>query len=298
LLKSKRHSDTLRDDSFQSAFRFPQGVKHEAALSHCSYCCDERRAPAQSTKVPEILTPDAYLRSQAETDGFTVFKLVPRGMFKDPEGSYADRDNPIGIRGGGAYYSFTTGSHSYNKVPQIGYENCRLSVGFYGFNYGTITDLGPVPLSALSSESTELAPFLRYVPARFEKEIRKEAMAYQRSVPAVTGHTYALRAISYDEADTVVVFNISNMEQNGSLTILWKKIADLPKPIALYQTDEELAEKVRGILNENGYSDVELAVKDNLIILSGTSPKGSINKMFQLLREVRNRGFQTSVRER
>ena len=55
---------------------------------------------AQSTDLPKILTPDAYLQEQLASDGFKVFKLVPRGMFKD--GSAVDSDNPIGIRGGGA----------------------------------------------------------------------------------------------------------------------------------------------------------------------------------------------------
>jgi len=84
-------------------------------------------ATAQLINLPKILQPETYLQSEAESGGLKVFKLVPREMFKDPDGSYSDSDNPIGIRGGGAFYSFTTGSHSYNKIPQIMLESDKFA---------------------------------------------------------------------------------------------------------------------------------------------------------------------------
>src|SRR5512142_414507 len=85
---------------------------------------------AQSEKLPDILKPDPASESEAQQIGANLFKLVPRGMFPQPANSYKDEDNPIGIREGGAYYSFSTGLHSYNKVPEIGLDQGNLSSGF------------------------------------------------------------------------------------------------------------------------------------------------------------------------
>src|SRR4051812_11937647 len=75
---------------------------------------------AQEEKLPNILKPDADLTILATSADEKIFKLLPRGMFADGKGLLDDEgSNPLGIRGGGAYYSFTTDSHSYNKIPQI-----------------------------------------------------------------------------------------------------------------------------------------------------------------------------------
>jgi hypothetical protein len=196
-------------------------------------------AVAQSTKLPEILTPDTYLRSQAENEGISVFKLVPRGMFKDPDGSYSDRDNPIGIRGGGAFYSFSTGSHSYNKIPQIMLESDNFGTGFSGLNYGFLIDLGIAPVTAVTADMAELEFLTSYKPPTIIADIRNEqyksrietkGFAYCRRLPVIIGHTYVLRAIGYDEADVLVALNVVGKGDDGSLTIAWKKLAEFSKP--------------------------------------------------------------------
>ena len=254
---------------------------------------------AQESNLPDVLKPDQAAVAEARRLGVGVFKILPRGMFSAESNSYKDEDDPIGIREGGAYYSFTTGSHSYNKIPQIGYESGRLFVGFYGYGYGFITDLSDLPLSMLDEESPELRTLLKYAPPSLDKEIRIEQRnsGGMRGLPAILGHTYALRALSYNEADTAAVFNIYGREEDGSLTIFWKKIADFPKPLALYQTDQELQQKVQEILSANGYSSVDLSIKDNVIVLSGTAPRGAMSKINWLLRDVQTRGYQNSVRE-
>src|SRR5438128_10365366 len=87
---------------------------------------------AQSEKLPDILKPDAASEAEVQRIGGKVFKVVPRDMFPDPldlSYSYKDEDNPIGIRGGGAYFSFSSGLHSYNRTPQIGLEQGNLCTG-------------------------------------------------------------------------------------------------------------------------------------------------------------------------
>jgi hypothetical protein len=68
---------------------------------------------AQKSDLPDVLKPDDASIAEARRLGVNVFKILPRRMFEAKEfNSYKDEENPIGIRGGGAYYSFTTESHS------------------------------------------------------------------------------------------------------------------------------------------------------------------------------------------
>src|SRR5690349_9642460 len=74
-------------------------------------------------KEAEFLSPSAEDRalfgaflSQPDTG---IARLLPRGKYGDK----------LSIREGGAYYSFTKLSNSYNEDPQIGLEQGMLSTG-------------------------------------------------------------------------------------------------------------------------------------------------------------------------
>ncbi len=202
---------------------------------------------AQNATLPEVLQPN--IGDVNGQPGIEVFKLLPRGTFNDVSGR--DEDNPIGIRGGGAYYSFTNRSHSYNKTPQIELQAGNLLVGFAGADYGLIRDLGPGSLGDISVGSGIPAFLVDYQPPIMHDEIRleqkkshkyeTESGIYSRSVPAVVGHVYALRAISFDEADVLVAFQVLAAEKDGSLTIGWKSIREFDVPRIRYNTDEALS---------------------------------------------------------
>jgi hypothetical protein len=164
-----------------------------------------------------------------------VFRILPRGTFDYEK-------NPFSVRGGGAYYSFVKQSHSYNDTPQIELQQNNLSVGFYGANYGFIADLGNVPLSEITRESENLRFLLNYNPVVLESEARNEykkisrgfeveGVKYKNSLPAVAGHSYVLRAISYDEADTLVALRIFRQDADGSLIVFWKFIENFQPPV-------------------------------------------------------------------
>ena len=188
-------------------------------------------------KVPQQLVPSEYASSEAERTGAGVFKLLPRGTYENPKGTYGDKDNPIGIRQGGSYYSFTTGSHSYNKIPQIGLEQGHMMVGFYGANYGFIADLGSISLVDISTATPASAAVLGYSPPAAYKECYEEASRsraidlggtkFVRSIPVVEGHTYVLRAISFDEADKLVALQVVLINKDGSIEIIWRSLKDL-----------------------------------------------------------------------
>lgn len=177
-----------------------------------------------------VLLPDLKNSARAEKQGFNIFRIMPRESY----------DYKLTIQGGGSYYSFTTRSHDYQKIAQIGLEQNNLKVGFAGADYGFIVDLGELPLSDISRETPELAFLLTYKPPAVEADVRIEArkahgfqlngLDYKRSLPAVISHTYILRAISFDDADVLVALRIVQKDSDGSLIIDWKFIENFEKP--------------------------------------------------------------------
>lgn len=257
---------------------------------------------AQSEKLPDILKPDAASEAEAKRMGANVFKLVPRGMFPDPTmNSYKDEENPIGIRGGGGYFSFTTGLHSYGKTPQIGLDDHgRFGVGFYGICYGFFANLGQRDLSDIDSNSPEAKYFLSYRLPLYESEFSQEIKAVQgrrvdqlvleRYIPAKAGDTYLLRAISWEDADTLVAFRVLRIDDDGSATIAWKKLADFAKSVLLSMPDGELQQKVDAVIARENLSDIKVTVKDNWLYIQG--PVASFNELNRALRTngIRYRG--------
>jgi len=111
-----------------------------------------------------LLRPSEEDIQAANSRGLTAIRLLPRGA----------HDESSFERGGGAYYSFSTGSHSYNKTPQIELQQKEFSVGFYGASYGFMTDLGSRNINELAPFDEELNPsaenlaryFLEYLNTR------------------------------------------------------------------------------------------------------------------------------------
>lgn len=192
-------------------------------------------AASAQTPAGNILSPSAAYAAEAKRLGFEVFKILPRGMFDEEK-------NEMALRGGGAYFSFATKSHDYNEIPQLVLQKNDLSVGFYGANYGFLADLGETPLADISPESKAVDFLFNYKPKQSEAEAREEyrkigkgleidGVQYRQNRPAIVGHTYLLRAISYGEADTLVAFQIHRRETDKSLIIFWKALESFEKPL-------------------------------------------------------------------
>jgi hypothetical protein len=179
-----------------------------------------------------ILQPGKEDTNAARLENAEVFRILPRGK-------YAEH---LFNRGGGAFYSFTKRSHSYNQTPQITLEQNQFGVGFAGADYGFISDLGEIPLSEINRESSGVRYLAEYQPptedakARAENSkirngLEVEGQIYKRRVPAIIGHSYVLRAISFDEADVLVAFKVHRQDADGSLIIFWKLIQNFEKPL-------------------------------------------------------------------
>ena len=172
----------------------------------------------------DFLLPDAKDVENGRKEDFNVVRIQPREKY----------DRKLLIQGGGSYYSFTKNSHDYQDIAQIGLERNNLKVGFAGANYGFFADLGEVSLADISKETVEVNFLLNYKPPINLSEIRIEQrkarnyevgdIIYKDNIPAVVGHAYVLRAISFDRADVLVALKIHRKDTDGSLIIFWKML--------------------------------------------------------------------------
>ncbi len=181
--------------------------------------------------VQDLLRPSASDIEAAAAAGFNVFRIMPREVY----------GRAIAVpQGGGAYYSFSTGSNDYQKIAQLSLEQNSLSTGFAGADYGLMGDLGTRPLSEVNGETPEIDYLLKYkapgniVDARVEqrkaREHKAETFTLKNRFPSVVGNTFVLRSISFRDADILVAFKIMRKEADGSLIIFWKPLADFGKP--------------------------------------------------------------------
>jgi hypothetical protein len=262
-----------------------------------------------------ILQPDTSDIIAAEKENANVFRLLPREKY--------DKD-VFKLRGGGAFYSFTKQSHSYDDIPQISLEQNYLQVGFYGASYGFMTDLGEIPLSKINESANEAAFFVKYAPPAKLSEARVEQIRtrnledgtqiIKNRLPAKIGNTYLLRAISYNEADTLVALRIFRKDFDGSLIIFWKEIKIFEKPNLIrddlnysvgnvkFESDkassESLAAKIEAELREKGFTDVKVSEDEKMIILRGSVPRGKMADVVRLAQEIGKRPVKNELTEK
>jgi hypothetical protein len=193
----------------------------------------------QDAGLPEILKPGPDGESAALRLEASAIKLLPRGMFNDAPESYRDEDNPLGIRFGGSVYSFSNESHSYNKTPQLGLDGDRFTVGFYGGGYGYIDDLGAISLKDVARDMPNVQLLMYYRPPTCmdrprpdTRKLRKDwdGTTISNRAAVVAGHSYLLRAVSFDEADTLVAFQVINKNYDGSVIIVWTPLKEFDTP--------------------------------------------------------------------
>ena len=234
---------------------------------------------AQSEVLPKVLQPGAATQAEAKRTGADVFKLLPSDLYKDPPGCVKDGCNPLGIRGGGSYYSFTSGSHSYNSFSQIliaSASDIRVFCAFHGF----FVDLGQIDLADIHSDSPDIKAFLSYKPPLMRDDygkIFRDTSGMQlgpfivsgRWIESKVGNTYLLRAINLEKADVAVAFRLLKRDRDGSVTIAWKKLADFPKPFVLSMSDEEMQEKVNAVIAKEGFANSKVLVKNNWLYFQG-----------------------------
>jgi len=183
----------------------------------------------------EFLSPSAEDRVQfaeflLQRDS-GLARLLPREKY---------REN-LNVREGGAYYSFTKLSNSYDRDPQIGLEQETLSTGFSGADFGFLASLGDIPIETVGLDYDGVQYLAGFVPPTIEPEARIQQRRagsgfevgrnrYKSRLPLMIGGTYILRSISYERFDVLVAFRVVRQDTDGSVILLWKKLREFPIP--------------------------------------------------------------------
>ena len=206
---------------------------------------DRARAAAEIEALREQLKArEAVLLAPSDEDRKThadflarpdtgLIRLLPRGKW----------DDKLSMRGGGAYYSFTRLTHEYGYGSDVELQQGKLAVGFAGADFGFMLDLGDMPLEDVSEETEAVRYMASFRTPAAEAEARAAARqfsergghqagpwTYRRRLPAVAGHTYALRSINYRQSDVLVAFSLVRKDADGSVVMLWKLLKRYPKP--------------------------------------------------------------------
>lgn len=187
-------------------------------------------------KEEEILAPSAEDRAQ-----FAEFLLQPdTGLARLlPREKYREK---LTLREGGAYYSFTRLSNSYDRDPQISLERDTLRTGFAGADFGFLASLGDIPIETVGLDHKGVQYPATYVAPSIEAEAREQyrragggfteaGYVYKLSLPSKPNSTYILRSISYDRFDVLVAFRVVRQDSDGSLVLVWKKLREFPTPL-------------------------------------------------------------------
>lgn len=198
----------------------------------------ELRSQLQTLEA-EFLAPSPQDLSQAKGQGFEAIRLMPRETFF----------RKLSIESSASFASFSYDSRGLKMTEDLALDRDELSVGFAGANYGFLFDLGSIPLSSVNREMPVVAFLASYRPPTKLSEVRKEqsksrnyetdAGTLKRRVPAVVGHTYVLRSITFDSADILVAFSIFRKDTDGSLICFWQKIETFEKPIIIRDKSED-----------------------------------------------------------
>lgn len=152
------------------------------------------------------------------------------------------------LEGGGAYFSFTERTHDYQRRPQIVMQKGELQAGFYGRYEGGVVDLGAGLFRGMaldpSSEPIGLTEQQRAALDLMREPVDDYATTDGRWLPSglraleldddadiEAGHTYAIRAVSPDEFDVLVVVEVAEVGEDGC-TLAFRVLEDRPVPDA------------------------------------------------------------------
>src|SRR5262245_1723659 len=160
-----------------------------------------------------------------------LIRILPRERF----------DGVLSIRGGGAYYSFVSQEHAYGFGSELSLELENLKVGFAGADFGFLVSLGPTPVESVRLDTPGVASMASFNPPLDEAGAREQyqrasvgfqenGFFYRSRLPVSIGTTFALRSVSYEDADVLVVFRVIRRDTDGSLIIAWKVLKRYPTP--------------------------------------------------------------------
>jgi hypothetical protein len=186
---------------------------------------------------PEDRQKYAKFLSQPGTGLFRLLPYESRGIVTVETLKTANVILPI--KGRGAYYSYSKLRHKLDGWSDIGLQNGTFEVGFAPKALGFMRSLGDVSLEAVTLDSKEVVYLHKLVPQTTYQKIlaqgdgnirvlRAGGMSYSSTIDALADNTYVLRSTTSGKADILVAFRVIRQDADGSLHILWKKLASYP----------------------------------------------------------------------
>ena len=130
--------------------------------------------------------------------------------------------------------------------PRLGWAELKLRegrfyTGFTGESLGVLVALGDVPLETVTPKTDGVIGLANIIsPAdyleasalsrRNRAGFQMDRFRYGSSLPVAAATTYAMRSTGNRRSDLLVAFRVQSISNDGSVTILWHKLKQYPKP--------------------------------------------------------------------
>jgi RNA polymerase sigma-70 factor (ECF subfamily) len=183
-----------------------------------------------------LLTPDEQLTKQWQSEHpgtpMEFARLLNRQKF-----NLQFESGPVGVRGGGFFYSFATRSYDFDDEPTIGLDG---ELGTNDWSKGaTIIDLGSVDPtgvpSNLDASARETFDAFSRGPALTQAGVDPVLRAFiaehklrPGAAPALQ-HCYLLRSVKPNLHDVLAVFSLIQQDELG-VTLAWRVLQTWPVP--------------------------------------------------------------------
>ena len=205
-----------------------------------------------------------------------IFKLVPDTGCAPNMRVVSAREDCLrySMPGAANSYSFRTENYRIKHLADITFDGDDLKVTGL-FMHGMISKLGDVPLEAVDLSTAGLkfivdfkpsnsADDVRLIDDSFAKGIEVKGFRYAKASPAEENMTYAYRGVAYrgklvrsadgvmyneldydKREDVIVAFRIVEKALDGSITIVWKQLAEYESPRIKMPNPKEIDEGSR-----------------------------------------------------
>jgi hypothetical protein len=192
----------------------------------------------------------ADLINQPDAGGFRLFSPHPGG------GRVISIDNPEYSRRPGfssyaSTYSFKRKKHGHGvngwdrdtrwNLIDLQLIGGKLRSAVTEESVGLMVQLGDVPLEQINEQTAGIAELAEFVPpadhrvevALFQKNLcgyERNGFRYGSNAVAVVNNTYVLRSTLNQRADQLIAFRVIGEDAEGTLSIVWRKLKNYPKP--------------------------------------------------------------------
>lgn len=170
---------------------------------------------AQSALEDRLLIGPArwWMRLLGDADG-GICRILNRGQ-----------SGLVSLPGGGAYFSFTSRSNSYDKEPDLELQGWAFRSGFAGGDVGVVVKLDRPSVDVVTLSA--LPQLLRAESATaFERAARARSV---KAPEAVVGGVYAVRSVRWGKSDLIAAFEVLDRGEYG-ISFVWTLLETRPTP--------------------------------------------------------------------